>query len=59
MGGFRQQTSGDASYTFLMALSYFSLLMFIPLLLCYLVLSARSIAAKREGDRYWPEGMDE
>jgi hypothetical protein len=39
MGGIQEPTASDASYGFLVLLSYFSILIFIPLAICYLVLS--------------------
>jgi hypothetical protein len=39
MGGIREPTSSDTSYGFLVLLSYFSILIFIPLVICYLVVS--------------------
>jgi hypothetical protein len=59
MGGLREPTANDASYTVLVGLTYLSLLMFIPLVICYGVLVARTIAARRNVNPYWPEGMDE
>jgi hypothetical protein len=59
MGGLREPTANDASYTVLVGLTYLALLLFIPLVLCYGVLVARTIAAKRNVNPYWPEGMDE
>jgi hypothetical protein len=39
MGGVREGTASDASYGILFLLSFFSILLIIPVLLCYLALS--------------------
>ena len=39
MGGIRESTASDASYGFLFLLSYLSVLIFIPLVICYLVMA--------------------
>jgi hypothetical protein len=39
MGGIREPTASDASYGFLFLLSYLSVLIFIPLVICYLVMA--------------------
>jgi len=39
MGGIREHTAADASYGVLFVLSLFSVLIFIPLLICYLVVA--------------------
>jgi hypothetical protein len=43
MGGVAEPTAGDAAYGFLILLSYFSILIFIPLVICYVVVSIQSI----------------
>jgi hypothetical protein len=45
MGGVREGTASDASYGILFLLSFFSILLFLPLLLCYLALV---VAARRK-----------
>jgi len=45
MGGLREGTASDASYGILFLLSSFSILLFLPLLLCYLALI---VAARRK-----------
>lgn len=40
MGGLREQTANDAAFGVLFGLSLFALLLFLPLLICYLVLVA-------------------
>lgn len=57
MGGFRRETADDSSYSYLIALTYFSLLMFIPLLLSYVYLVVQARVGKKPD--YWPEWMDE
>jgi hypothetical protein len=47
MGGIEKPTAGDASFFFLVLLSYFSILIFIPLLICYLVVSINLIEYRR------------
>lgn len=49
MGGVREGTASDASYGILFMLSFFSFLLFIPLILCYVALiRAARIAARQE-----------
>ncbi len=49
MGGVREGTASDASYGFLFMLSFFSALLFLPIVLCYIVLVASArVAAQQE-----------
>jgi hypothetical protein len=43
MGGIEEPTASDASYGFLVLLSYLSVLIFIPLAICYLVIAIRRL----------------
>ena len=48
MGGVREGTASDASYGFLFMLSFFSLLLFIPIVICYIVLVASARVAAQQ-----------
>jgi hypothetical protein len=49
MGGIREGTASDASYAILFTLSFFSFILFIPLLLCYVAFGrAATIEARQE-----------
>ena len=52
MGGIRDRTASDASYATLFTLSSIAFIMFIPLILCYVVLArAAAIEARQERHR--------
>lgn len=51
MGGLREQTANDAAFGALFGLSLFALLLFLPLLICYLFLIAVRIREWRRGRR--------
>jgi hypothetical protein len=51
MGGIREPTASDASYAILFTLSVIAFIMFIPLILCYVVL-ARAAAIEARQERY-------
>jgi hypothetical protein len=51
MGGFSEETSSDASYQFLILLSFLAVLLIIPLLLCY-VLLIRAAAIENRRAQY-------
>lgn len=48
MGGFSEETSSNASYQFLILLSFLAVLLIIPLLLCYVVLIGAARRAARQ-----------
>ena len=58
MGGFKEQTASDASYFFIVGLSYLAIFMLAPLLLGYIVLVVQSVSDRRRPG-HWPEWMDE
>ncbi|HYR76842.1 MAG TPA: hypothetical protein VEM96_13465 [Pyrinomonadaceae bacterium] len=50
MGGIRERSSSDTSYGILILLSWLSILLFIPLLICYLIVAVnRSFASRDTG----------
>ena len=49
MGGLHEKTAGDSSYVVLIVLSELSILLFLPLLLCYVALALKSLLAARKG----------
>lgn len=51
MGGITEETARDASYEVLLLLSYLSIIMFLPILLCYLALVAQAFAESRRKAR--------
>jgi hypothetical protein len=48
MGGIRERSSSDTSYGILILLSWLSILLFIPLLICYLIVAVHRSFASRE-----------
>lgn len=51
MGGITEETASDASYEILLLLSYFSIIMFLPILLCYVVLAFQTLTESRRKAR--------